>query len=80
MPSEDTTILGFNQYRNYVIYAYLECFIKRIDGCKNKFEKSSTTEVGEIIPYGYSVSTIWALHGIENNHDVYRGEDCMKKF
>ena len=26
------------------------------------------------------MSTIWTFDGIENNHDVYRGENCMKKF
>ena len=24
--------------------------------------------------------TIWTFDGIENKHDVYRGEDSMKKF
>ena len=26
------------------------------------------------------MSTIWAFNAIENNHYVYRGKDCMKKF
>ena len=26
------------------------------------------------------MSTIWIFDGIENKHDVYRGEDYMKKF
>ena len=26
------------------------------------------------------MSTKWAFDGIENNHYVYRGKDCMKKF
>ena len=26
------------------------------------------------------MSTIWTFDGIENNHNVYRGEDCTKKF
>ena len=39
MPSEDTKILEFNQYQKsdkagFIIYAYLECLIKKIDGCK----------------------------------------------
>ena len=25
------------------------------------------------------MSTIWTFDGIENNHDVYRGKDFMKK-
>ena len=26
------------------------------------------------------MSTIWTFDGKENKHDVYRNEDCMKKF
>ena len=26
------------------------------------------------------MSTILSFKGIENNHDVYRGKDCMKRF
>ena len=26
------------------------------------------------------MSTIWTFDHIENNHSLYRGEDCMKKF
>ena len=29
---------------------------------------------------GNSVSTIWTSDGIENEHEVYRGEDSNKKF
>ena len=54
--------------------------IKRIVGCKNNFEKSSTTKVGEHIPCEYSVSTVWIFDGMENTHNVYRGEDYVKKF
>ena len=28
----------------------------------------------------YSISTIGVLDNIENKHNLYRGEDCMKKF
>ena len=44
----------------------------KIDGFKYNFEKSSTTEVGEHDPCGYSMPTIWKF---ENKHDVHRGED-----
>ena len=26
------------------------------------------------------MSTIWTYGGIKKKHEVYRGEDCMKKF
>ena len=47
---------------------------------KNNFEKSWKAKVCEHIPWGYLMSTIWTFDGIENKHDVYRGEDCMKRF
>ena len=51
MPSKDTKILEFNPYQKSdkapsIIYADLESLIKRMDGCKNNFEETSTTKVG----------------------------------
>ena len=43
-------------------------------------KKSSTTKIGQHIPCGYSMPTIWAFDGIKNKHSLYRGEDRMKKF
>ena len=64
----------------YIIYADMESLIKKIDGCANDPENSSTTNIGEHIPCGYSISTIWAFDHIENKHTLHRGKDCMKKF
>ena len=85
MPSEGTKILEFNQYQNsykapFIIYADLECIIEKIDGCKNNLENSFTTKVSEHIPTGFAMSTISSFRSIENKHDVYRGNNCMKKF
>ena len=85
MRSEDTKILEFNQYQKsdkapFIIYADLECIIEKIDGCKNNPENSSTTKVSEHIPSGFSMSTILSFTSIENKHDVYKGNDCIKKF
>ena len=33
------------------------------------------TKIGEHIPSGFSMSTIFSI-----KHDVYKGKDCMKKF
>ena len=38
------------------------------------------TSVSEHVLSGYSVSTILSFRSIENEHDVYRGNKCMKKF
>ena len=48
MPSENTKILGFNQYQKsdkvpFIIYVDLECIIENIDECKNIPENLSTT-------------------------------------
>ena len=37
-------------------------------------------KVKENIPSGFSISKISSFRSIENKHDVYRGNDCMKKF
>ena len=84
MSSEDINILEFNQYRIFdktqsIVYADLEFLIK-IDGCKNNPEKGSLANIGEHIPCEYSMSTLWIFDGLENKHDVYRSEDCMKTF
>ena len=54
MLSKDTKILGFNQCRKLdkalsIIYGDPNSLIKRIDGCKDNFEKSSTAKVDEHI-------------------------------
>ena len=71
MPSEDTIILEFNQNQKFdkapfIIYADLECIIKKIDRCKNNPENS--------------FSTISLSRSIENKNNVYRGKDYMEKF
>ena len=58
----------------------LECKIKKIDGGKNSPENSSATKVSEHILSRFSMSTISSFRSIEDQHDLYRGKDCMKKF
>ena len=85
MLSKDNEILELNQYQKYhkalfVICTDLECVIEKIDRCKNNPENSSTTRVSKHIPSGFSMSTILLFRSIENKHDVYRGNDFLKKF
>ena len=42
----------------YIIYADIESLYRKLDVCASDPENSSTTEIGEHIPYGYSMSTI----------------------
>ena len=84
MPTHKNIILKFNQYVKSdktprVIYADLEHLIKKIDNCKNNPDKFSTTKIGEHIPCGYLMSTIWAFDNIENKHSFYE-KDFRKKF
>ena len=49
MPSEDTKILEFNQYKKFdkapfIIYASFACLMEKIDGCKINLENSFTTK------------------------------------
>ena len=62
------------------IHADIESLIKKIDNCKNNPAKTWTTKIGEHIPCGYSISTIWAFGSIENKLSLYFGKNCMKNF
>ena len=53
---------------------------RKIDGCKNNPENSSTSKVSEHISLSLSLSTICSFRRIENKHDMSRGEDYMEKF
>ena len=50
-----------------------------MNGCDNP-KISSTTNLGEHIPRGLSMSVILLFKEIKNKHDVWRGEDCIKSF
>ena len=76
LPSQKDNILKFNQYMESdkppcLIYADIESLIKKIYRCANNPEKYSTTQIGEHIPCGYSMSTIWIFDNIENKHSLY---------
>ena len=76
MPSEKNKTLKFNQYVNTdTIYADLECLIKKICGCVNNPAKSLTTKIGENIPCGQQMYTIWEFDHIEDTS--YRGKYCI---
>ena len=85
MPSKNKNIQEFNQYMKSdkilcIIHNDLEFLIKKIDGSGDNPEKSSASKIGENVPCGYSMATVWAFDNIENKHSLYRGRDCMKKF
>lgn len=54
VPTESNKILEGNQYQNFgeapfIFYSDLECFIEKIDWCKNKPDNSFTAKVGQHI-------------------------------
>ena len=66
MPSENDNIWEIKQYMKsekmpFVIHADIESFIRKIDGCANNPENSSTMKIDKHITCGYSLSTIWDL-------------------
>ena len=79
IPSEKKSLLKFGRHMKsekmpYIIYTDLECLVKRIKGCEDNPEVSSTTKTGENIPCGYSMSTIWRFDHINDQHTLYRGQ------
>ena len=64
----------------FIIYADLECLLKKIDTCYNNPDLSSTTKINQLIPSGYSIYTNCSFDNSNNKLGHYRGEDCMKRF
>ena len=50
----------------FITYTDLECLTEKTDRCKNNFENSYTTKVGQCIPSSLSMSTISSFNSIEN--------------
>ena len=55
----------------YIIYVDIESLITKIDGYANNPTKSPAIKIGEHIPCGYSMSTIWGFDHIEDKHTLY---------
>ena len=75
MTSEKDNISEFNQYVKSdkmpcIVYADFESLIKKVDGCVNNPENSSTTKIGEHISCKHSMSKICAFDHIENKHFI----------
>ena len=85
MPWEKYNILEFNHYMKsdkmaYITYASIKSLIRKTDWCANNPEKSSTTKIGEHIPYGYSMPTIFGCDRIESKHTFYFEKILWKSF
>ena len=85
MPSPNNNIIKYNQGEKslelpFIIYADLECLLKKTDTCQNNPDLSSTTKINQHIPSGYSIYTNCSFDKSNNKLSYYRGEDCMKRF
>ena len=85
MPSPNNNLIKYNQGEEslelpFIIYADLECLLKKIDTCYNNRDLSSTTKINQHIPSGYSIYTNCSFDKSNNKLSYYRGEDCMKRF
>ena len=85
MPEEDNKILKYNHWEKsmkhlFVIYADLECLLKKMSTFHNNPEKSSTTKEYEHMSSGYSLFTQCSFDATKNKVDCYRGKDCMERF
>ena len=63
-----------------VIYADLECLLKKMSTCINNPNESSSTKINKHIPSGYSIFTSCSFDESKNKLNYYRGKECMKKF
>ena len=85
MPDEDNKILKYVSGEKslkvpFVIYADLECLLKKINTCQNNPDKSCTEKKATHRPSGYSLTTCCSFDKSLNERKYYRGEDCMKIF
>ena len=85
MPAKDNNIIKYNHGEKsmkvpFVIYADLECLLKKVSTCINNPNESSTTKINKHIPSGYSIFTSCSFDESKNKLDYYGGKDCMKKF
>ena len=85
MPDDDNKILKYVSGEKSskvpsVIYADLECLLKKIKTCQNNPDKSYTEKKATHRPSGYSLVTCCSVDKSLNEQKYYRGEDCMKYF
>ena len=85
MPSPNNNIIKYNLGGKslelpFIIYADLECLLKKIDTCYNNPDLSSTTKINQHIASGYSIYANCSFDKSNNKLSYYRGEDCRKRF
>ena len=74
IPEKDNKILKYNQGEKFMkvpftIYADLESLLEKLNTCRNKFIKSSTTKINKHTPSGYSLFTQCSFDTTKNKFD-----------
>ena len=85
MPRKDNNIIKYKHGEKsmivaFIIYAELECLLKKMSTCINNLNESSTAKINKHTPSGYSIFTSFSFDESKNKLNYYRGKDCMKKF
>ena len=76
MPTIDNNVIKYNQGEKsiklpIVVYADLECFLKKMSTCQNNPNESSTSEINKHVPSGYSLFTHCSFSNTKNKLDYY---------
>ena len=85
MPTNFNKILKYNHKEKslrvpFVIYADLECLLLKKQSCQNNPKESCTERKAKHEPSGYALNLICSFNFKKNEHNFYRGSDCIKKF
>ena len=85
MPDENNKILKYIPGEKslrvpFIIYADLECLLRKINTCSNNPDKSYTEKKATHRPSGYALVTCCSFDKSKNECKYNRGEDCMKMF
>ena len=85
MPDENNNFLEYVPGKKslrvpFIIFADLECLLKKIDTCSNNYDKSYTEKKARHEPSGYSLVPCCSFDKSKNEFKYCRGEDCMKIF
>ena len=85
MPKEDEKILKYNHGEKslrtpFIIYADLECTLKKEESRQNNPENSYTKREAKHKPSGYSWSLICSFDATKNRYHFYRGRIVSKGF
>ena len=85
MPDECNKILKYISGEKllkvlFIIYAELECLLRKINTCSNNPGKSYTEKKAMHKPSGYSLVACFSFDKSKNERKYYRGKDCMKMF